>query len=145
LADDVDAEAGEEDGMKTVMVAVALVAVLSCSSGPPIAPAMTYDQRNENVARELLTNFNAGRFDAAVKNFDPTMMKQLPPSKLRQVSDQIKTQAGPLKSVGTAQFTTEQGYRVVTLPAQYEKGNVNVRVVFDGAGRVAGLFFTPAS
>jgi hypothetical protein len=140
----VDAEAGKEDGMKTVMLAVALFAMLSCSSGPPIAPAMTYDQRNENVARELLTNFNAGKYDLAAKNFDPTMMKELTPTKLRQVGDQIKTQAGKLKSVGAAVHSMEQSYRVVMLPVEYEKMTVNMRVVFDNAGKVAGLFFKPA-
>src|SRR5207248_2166595 len=34
LADDVDAEASEENSMKTWIAAVALVALASCSSGP---------------------------------------------------------------------------------------------------------------
>lgn len=130
--------------MKTFAATVAVIAMLGCKSGPPIAPAMTVDQRDEGIARELLTNFNAGRYDATTKNFDATMTRELAPAKLRQVAEQMKAQAGAFKSVGTAQFSSEQGYRVVLLPAQYEKMNVNVRVVFDAAGRVAGLFFTPA-
>ncbi len=129
----------------TLLAALTLVACQT-TAPPPIAPAatMTEDQRLEAMARDLLTHFTAGRFIDATKNFDTTMMSSLGPTKLAEFARQMTGQAGAFKSVGAAQMTTVEGYRVVVLPAEYERTRVNVRVVFDGNGKVAGLFFVPA-
>ena len=126
-------------------IAAFVVLVAACQSGPPIAPAMTIDQRNEAIARDLLSNLTAGRYEAAMKNFDATMKKQLPVVKLREVAQRLTKQLGTYKTAGTATFSTEDNYRIVTLPAIYERANINVRVVFDHGGRVTGLFFRPTT
>ena len=135
--------------MKRLVIVVAVL-VAACQSAPPAAPVAVApvvsatDQRYEASARALLTNLTADRYDDAVKDFDATMLAQLGPVKLREVAGQLKVQLGAFKSVGTADFSNEQGYRVVTLPALYENARVNVRVVFDATGKIAGLFFRPA-
>ena len=135
--------------LSLLLVALVLVACQTTTQDPPpvqatTATAVSADQRLQTVAMDLLTNFNAGRFIDAAKDFDTTMMNALGPTKLQEFSKQLIAQAGAFKSVGAPQLTTEQGYRVVVLPTTFERGNINVRVVFDGNGKVAGLFFRPA-
>ena len=115
---------------------------VATSSGETAAAAE--DARLEKVARELLANFVAGKFDDAAKDFDATMLAALPPSKLAQVSAHLKAQLGAFKSVQSVEHTTDEGYRVIHLISSYEKSLIKVRVVFDSDGKVAGLFFVPA-
>ena len=73
------------------------------------------------------------------------MMTAMPPAKLAEFAQQLTSNTGAFRSVGAAQQSTAQGYRTVTLPAQYERAKLNVMVVFDSEGKVAGLFFRPAA
>jgi murein DD-endopeptidase MepM/ murein hydrolase activator NlpD len=102
------------------------------------------DAQRDAVARALLTDFTAGRFDAAAKNFNDTLLAALPPAKLKEFAGQLAAQAGKFEKVREVQHGTEQGYRVVTLVSDYEKLRLDVRVAFDGDGKVAGLFFQPS-
>ena len=120
------------------------VMLLGCQTTKS-SPASSINQENlESTARAVLTSFTAANYAEATKDFDATMLAALPAPKLAEFAQQFNAQVGAFKSVGTPIPTTEQGYRVITLPAQYERANVNVRVVFDPNGKVAGLFFRPA-
>jgi len=130
--------------MKRTLIALALslfaVAVLAETKAAPSA-----DAQRETIARDLLTNFTAGKFDAAAKDFDKQMLDALPPAKLAEVAKQLEAQLGKFKSAGAATASLVKGYNVVTLASEYEKAKVDVQVVFDGEGKVAGLFFKPAA
>src|SRR5258708_29244570 len=106
---------------------------------------MAYDDEAslEKTARDLLSNFVAGHFEAATKEFDEKMMAALPPPKLAEVAKQLEPQLGKFKQVKEAKHGTVQGYKVVTLLSEYENGLVNVQVTFDPDGKVAGLYFRP--
>lgn len=133
---------------RSSIVLMAFVLACQTAPAPPVqataATAVSADQQLQTIAMDLLNNFVAGRYVDAAKDFDTTMMNVLGPTKLGEFAKQLTAQAGAYKSVGAPQMTTEQGYRVVVLPTTYERGNINVRVVFDGNGKVAGLFFRPA-
>jgi hypothetical protein len=103
------------------------------------------DAQRETLARELLSNIAAGRFDAAEKNFDARMREALPPAKLEAFAAQLAMQAGKFKSVRSVKLSTDEGYRVVTLVSDFEKIVLDVRVVFDKESKVGGLFFTPSN
>jgi uncharacterized protein len=136
--------------MRRTLGFFALIMLAACRSAAPIPPTSTpsapqSEQASlEAMARDLLANFNAGRFDEAAKNFDSTMLAALPPQKLAETARQFESQLGKFQSIREVRQTTEQGYRVVTLVSDYERARVNVRVVFDGDSKVAGLFFRPS-
>jgi hypothetical protein len=108
------------------------------------AMAADDDAKLEKTARDLLSNFVAGHYDDAAKDFDTKMMAGLPPAKLAEVARKLDEQIGAFKTVKEAKFETVQGFRVVTLVSEYEKAVVNVQVAFDPDGKVAGLYFHPA-
>lgn len=108
------------------------------------AALSTSDQRFEAIARELLTNFNAGKFEAAAKDFDAQMLAALGPAKLAVFAQQLDAQAGKLKRIVDMRELGVQGYRTVIIAADFEKMRLDVSVVFDGEGKVGGLFFRPS-
>ena len=89
---------------------------------------------------ELLT---AGDFATAVKDFDETMKGALPAEKLAEVWRMINAQAGPFQKQIGIRTEKEPQLEVVFVKCQFEKAALEAKVVFDKAGKIAGLFFVP--
>lgn len=99
----------------------------------------------EAAARALLAKFNAGQFEQMQTDFDAEMREALPAPKMAAFAQQLAAQAGRFQSVREVTHSTQEGYPVVTLVSQYEKLLLDVHVVFDADGKVAGLFFKPSA
>jgi hypothetical protein len=109
-----------------------------------INPIVKADPKLEAAARDLFTNFNAGRFDLAAVRFDPTMRAQLPPARLAELHTQVADVFGAFRTVTDVQQKSDRDHEAIELITAYEKALVAVRVVFDRAGRVSGLNIAPA-
>lgn len=98
-----------------------------------------------NTANALVDNLERGDAKAASANFDATMQANLDADKLDAVWKQVGGQVGKLQGHGTPQNMMYEGYAVVTLPLQFEKGGVNAQVACDADGKVAGFYLRPAA
>jgi hypothetical protein len=108
--------------------------LLALLSGSASAPSL------ETRARQLLADIVAGNYEAAAKDFNAQMMAGLPPAKLKEVFErQIAPHVGAFQSAGDAEVSNG----TVTLPVKFEKAAANFVVVFDEAGKVAGLWIRP--
>jgi hypothetical protein len=97
----------------------------------------------ESAARELLTNFAAGRFDAATAGFNDTLKPIVTPEVLAQVKARLDQQVGQFYLVKEAHQGTKDGFRTIELLARYQKGSVSVVVVFDALDRIGAVYFNP--
>jgi dienelactone hydrolase len=95
-------------------------------------------------AQALLDALDAGKYEAAGKDFDDTMKKALPADKLQATWRGLTGQVGPLKKPGPAHFMKEGKYDVVTIPCEFEKLKLDMRVVFSADKRISGLQFRPS-
>jgi dienelactone hydrolase len=95
-------------------------------------------------AQALLDALAAGKYEAAGKDFDDTMKKALPGDKLEATWKGLTGQIGPLKKPGPAHFMKQGKYDVVTIPCEFEKLKLDMRVVFSGDKRITGLLFRPS-
>jgi uncharacterized protein len=84
-------------------------------------------------------------FAAAVAQYDDTMKAALPQAKLEEVWTTVQLQAGAYKSRGKTRTQKQGNYSIVFVTCEFEKTSLDIKVVFDSANRVAGLFFTPAT
>lgn len=98
-----------------------------------------------NAANALVDNLEKGDAKAATADFDATMQANLGADKLDAVWKQVGEQAGKLQGHGTPQNMMYEGYAVITLPLQFEKGGLNAQVACDADGKVAGFFLRPAA
>jgi hypothetical protein len=71
------------------------------------------------------------------------MASAMPLEKLRSFWDSTLGQAGPFKAVTSTASAEQQGYHVVTLTCAFEKGPLNLRLVFDKDSKIAGFFLVP--
>ncbi len=86
-----------------------------------------------------------GDFATAVTRYDDTMATALPEPKLRAAWDTVESQAGDFQRQLRARTEKDREYDVVLVTCQFEKAVLDTKVVFDANGKVAGLFFLPAT
>ncbi|HSE31616.1 MAG TPA: alpha/beta fold hydrolase [Pyrinomonadaceae bacterium] len=84
-------------------------------------------------------------FKAAVTQFDETMKGAMPEPKLEETWNTVLVQAGAFKQVGKARTEKRGAYTIVSVTCDFEKTPLDIKVVFDQAKRIAGLFFAPAT
>jgi hypothetical protein len=102
------------------------------------------DTQRETIARTILTDFVAGHFEEASRNFDAAMRNGFPPPKLTAFAKQLDGQVGKFQKVVEVRHLTQGGFKVTLLVADYERMRLDVTVAFDAEGKVAGWLFKPA-
>jgi hypothetical protein len=99
----------------------------------------------ESTARQFVDDFTARRFDAAGKAFDGNMQRQLTPEKLASLSQDVARRYGTFKTVTKVSQRPQKAYQVLDLTAEFDRSPAAFSLVFDGAGRIAGVHIEPAA
>jgi dienelactone hydrolase/predicted small lipoprotein YifL len=95
-------------------------------------------------AEALVDALAAGDVEAATAYFDQAMAEALPAEKLTEVWDQLTTQVGTFQARLGTRTETQEGYEIVYVVTAFERAPLDVKVVFDSGGEIAGLFFEPS-
>jgi hypothetical protein len=97
----------------------------------------------ETLAKNLVSAMASGEFNKATENFDETMKKALPAEELRAVWSSIIAQSGSFVEQAGVRREKIMQYDVIFVTCKFEKGILDVKVVFNDQQQVAGLFFVP--
>ncbi|MGH9897801.1 MAG: DUF3887 domain-containing protein [Pyrinomonadaceae bacterium] len=95
-------------------------------------------------ANSLVERLIKEDFSAVETDFGVTMKTGLPPSKLQDAWKDLLTRVGAFKKVLTVKRGELQQYDVVFVLCEFERAKIQVQVVFDDGGQVAGLYFLTA-
>jgi len=106
-------------------------------------PQAAPQQEPEALARAFVEELAAGKFDQGAARFDERMAQAMPAQKLAETWQAVQGQAGAFQKILGTSRNDAQGYLIVLVTCQFAATPLNVRVVFDAAGRIAGLFFAP--
>ena len=126
-------------------VAALLVAILLAANATPGGAAGQDDDRTlADRAHFMVERFLAGDDDAYRDLLTRRMRESFPPKAAKAVRQDLRTRHGDLESVGEAWLEDRQGdYRRFRVPAVFARKTVDLRVVFDDLGRIAGFFQLP--
>lgn len=124
----------------TWVLLVALPA-LALAAEQPAQPAATDVKASAQAFVQQLAD---GQFDAATERFDEAMRKALPPDELKGVWASITASAGAFQQQTGVRQEDQAAYRVVFVTCRFEKTPLDTKVVYDEAGRIAGLWFMAA-
>ena len=147
-----------------VVAAMALMAAVSCAGGgatsstraalttsPSAGPSSTAvggestAGEAEQQARDFVGLLASGSFAEAETRMDDTMRAALPQQKLAEVWQAVESQVGMFRRVEATRVEQTDGYTVVYVTTEFGPQTLDVKVVYDTAGRVAGLFFVPTA
>ena len=108
---------------------------------PPVDGAVVVSQVDlVQSADEIVGWLVAEDFGKVVATFDAKMTRSLSEAKLREAWDSVVKKDGAFKSRGEAVATRQGGYDVVVVPGAFENADYTVKVVYDKAGKVSGLW-----
>ncbi len=86
-----------------------------------------------------------GEYGRAVQGFDATMANVMPADKLQTTWESLKPQAGEFKSILGTRMEKQGGYDIVFVTGKFVNMVLDIKVVYDSSGKIAGLFFVPSS
>src|SRR5262245_21683043 len=94
-------------------------------------------------AKAFVLTLSREAFAAAVKDFDETMTKVLPADRLKTVWQSVTGRFGAFKEATDTRVEQKGKLTIVLVASKFEKGPLDVRVVFDADKKIAGLQFLP--
>jgi len=122
---------------------VKIVASLLLTTLFAVSPKTHLQTPIESVAREMLRNFVTGRFDLATQDFNAELRPVVTPALLADVKAQLDRDLGAFYLVKEAHPGMKGEFRSVELLARFEKGSVNVDVIFDAFDHIQTVYFNP--
>jgi len=132
----------------SAFAALVVLGLLGCEEGGeknmnarPLSAADETELKREAAA--YLTEVANGKTLEAIARHDLAMQNAMPEEKLKEAFAQVTTASGPLEKVAPVSVEQKDGYRIVMLDAEHERAFHPVRVVFNSAGKVSGLWFGP--
>ncbi len=94
-------------------------------------------------AKEFVDLMVKGEFSKAVENFDRVMTKVMPAEKLKDAWQRVIKQAGSFRKKKETRTETLPKFDIVYVTCQFEKGDLDVKVVFNREKQITGLWFVP--
>lgn len=125
-------------------VSLALLAALLALGPAGAAPARAEDDL-EKRAKALVEQLSRGDWEAAAAPFDAKMKEVLPPEKLEAMWGQLVSQCGRLGAIGEPRPEKVAGAEARFVRCDFARMALDAKVIFDGEGKIAGLFFAPAA
>ena len=122
--------------MKTLFILSWLLWGLTATAGAAAPSA-------EDSARQFVVSLHRQDFRKAVELFDINMKKAVTADALRALWNRQLQAAGTFQKVTATRSEPLGAYRVVFVTCRFGKRSLDVKVVFDQAKQIAGLFFVP--
>lgn len=107
------------------------------------SPNRTVQQKRIGDAREFVALLVKQDFTGAIARFDTVMKRALPEPKLQDTWRTLIGQVGQFKEVLGTRTMQQAGYDVVFVTSEFERSVLDVKVVYNTVGQIAGLFFVP--
>jgi uncharacterized protein len=122
--------------MKTLMI---FCMTVFCLTALPFGAV----QADEKSACDFVVLMTQKEFDKAAALFDTNMKKAVTPTKLGAIWKNQLRATGAFQKICGTRSEVLGAYRAVFVTCRFAKQQLDVKVVFDNTGKIAGMFFVP--
>ncbi len=112
-------------------------------SGPRVSLAAQSDTDLEQKALAFIEQLAQGQYSEATAPFDEAMLKALPAERLQSIWSNLLDTYGAYQSTGKVEVLPAGEHTAVIVETHFERGVINLRVVFNDAGQISGFFYVP--
>jgi|GEM_PF-878376 len=134
--------------MKKVLCIIMLlcigVAVVGCGQKQSEIQNVPIKQENIDNANLFVDLLEQKDFGSAAALFDEEMSKLMPASKLQQTWEDLNKQMGDFEKKLEIKTEIQKEYEIAHVISQFKKVKLDIKVVFNQAGKISGLWFQPA-
>lgn len=133
--------------MNKCWVYILLAAVyLGCVTGCKGSDSPQIDAKNNTKnAQIFVTDLSKGDFISAESKFNETVAKAMPVEKLTETWQTLLAQVGAFKQQTGARSQMIGAYEAIIVVCRFEKAALDIKVVYDGSRKIAGLWILPHS
>lgn len=117
-----------------------IILLLACTFG---ISAPSQNSRIENAGKQFVNHLEKKEYSKARAMFDDVMKMSMSQKRLEQVWKLLQDQEGPFKRVTRVHKEVVGAYEAVFITCLFGGTSIDVKVVFDHAGHIAGLWFLP--
>lgn len=129
----------------TVLAAGTLISFLLLLLYAQVLVAVSATPDLDTLAITFVNLLEEGKFEDAAELFNEQMAEALPPQELEAAWNDLTGRVGEFNEITEVKVTEEKGYRVVYATCDFAKTALDVKIVFDDDGKIAGLWFVPAT
>jgi dienelactone hydrolase len=126
--------------IRNIFVTALMTAMLISMVAAAQAPAQ---QDYEAMARTVIADLVAKRFDRVAARYTEQMAQALPADKLAASWNGVITQVGAFQSITSVEKEELAGNHIVFVTCAFEKLTLTFRMVFDSQGKFAGFSSVP--
>ena len=90
-------------------------------------------------AQTAIERMERAEYPAVVTMFSLKLRAKFPEKKVRETWEGVHKKSGPLVTMGTPTTYTKDNLRRVIVPGTFEKSKIDIEIVFNAAGEIAGL------
>lgn len=101
-------------------------------------------QRNADVAKAVVHALAAGNYHVVMDRFDARMRGSLSEEQLKSAWESLEPRVGRFVQVDSVRSQALWSHEAIHCTSRFEQGRVNVKVVFNRSGEIAGLWLEPA-
>ncbi|MEZ4598476.1 MAG: alpha/beta fold hydrolase [Syntrophotaleaceae bacterium] len=123
-----------ENVMKTLLI---LILMVFCANAAVFGAA----ENIEEAARDFVLLLQNEEFSKAVDLFDNNMKKAVTPDELRATWKGRQQKVGSFQEITGTRTESHGAYHTVFVTCRFEKRKLDLKVVYDQARKIAGLFF----
>ncbi len=127
-----------------LLVTLAVVSMAAAQTAQAPAQAAPAQMDYEAVARGILADLQAKRYDKVTALYSPELAQALPADKLAASWNGVESQVGALKSITDVHSEDAGGYHIVFLTCEFERLALIFRIGFNAKGQFAVFNSVPA-
>ena len=130
-----------------IVVAAGIVAtlVLIDDAGPPAAPERSAEQSRTllvAIAHKIVGHLQRGEYEAIGEPLSEVTRQAWPPDRRERAWQTVLGELGAFEGVGGDRHAESGESRIVWVELTFEKGTLDLKLVFDKAGEIVGVWFT---
>ena len=134
--------------MKKILCIILLlcigITVVGCGQKQIDVPNMPIKQENIENANLFVDLMEKKDFEAAIDLFDEEMSKLMPANKLQQTWEDLNKQVGDFEKKLEVKTEVQNEFEIAHVISQFKKAKLDIKIVFNQAGKISGLWFQAA-
>jgi dienelactone hydrolase len=95
------------------------------------------------AGQQILQQLVAGQFDKVEARYNASLAAAIPPGKTAEMWSSLSRQTGPFESIVETKTGKMQGLDVTFVVCKFQKAVLDVQIIFDPDGKIAGLLARP--
>jgi len=99
----------------------------------------------KDLARQFVGQLLAGEYEQAVRSFGAKMTAAMSADQLREAWESLPPKAGAFREIVEVTMIRKGKYDVAVVTCRFEKGQLDVKVVYNPESKISGLWFSPTT